>query len=84
VGYSAGIGTTRIGEAVGILGVPCRTGDLSIDIAGGVGYMIPKPMASIINSFLRALNMKQIDNIGGLEHREKIISKHDAIPKGCA
>jgi|GEM_PF-1698080 len=79
VDFITSFSVTR-GSDLGI--VMCRGGTLDMNVAGGVGYSLPKPIVSGINVFLRALNLKQINQVGGIEFaRTKLISLSDTQPK---
>ena len=61
--------------------VLCKGGSLDMVVGGGVGYSIPQPIVSGINLILRALNLKQIERIGGLEFaRTTLIHLTDTKP----
>lgn len=52
----------------------CKQATLSMGVGAGVGYMMPEPVANLINSFLRAINIrKEISSSGGPESTPVII-----------
>ena len=65
--------------------IPCKEATLAIKLSGGVGYVIPKSITNLINSVLRALNVKyQIDGEGSLAPSEAItIVNSTSTLKGC-
>lgn len=79
VDFITSFSVTR-GSDLGI--VMCRGGTLDMNVAGGVGYSLPRPVVSGINLFLRALNLQQINQVGGIEFaRKSLISLKDTQPK---
>jgi len=85
-GYNVGIGVARGSDAAGFpLGMPvCRSANLDVGVAVGIGYSIPQPVTNAINFILRNLNLRAIEGSGGIEHRESLINQHAAIPAGCS
>jgi hypothetical protein len=85
LGYNASVGFSRGSDlSGGPMGLPvCRGATLDIQMAVGVGYSVPQPVASAINFVLRAMNIKEIQGSSGLEHREKILNKEQYSPEGC-
>ena len=72
---NSSVAVTR-GSDLGILTGPlaCKQASLSMGVGAGVGYMMPEPVTSLINSFLRAINIrKEISSSGGLEQDPVII-----------
>jgi hypothetical protein len=68
--------TVTRGSDLGILRGPlaCKQATLSMGVGAGVGYMMPEPVTNLINSFLRAINIRQeISSSGGLESKPVII-----------
>ncbi len=45
--------------------VQCRGATLNLDLGYGIGYVIPKPVADLVNALLRALNLGTIQRTGG-------------------
>ncbi len=84
-GYNVGIGVARGSDAAGLpLGMPvCRSANLDVGVAVGIGYSIPQPVTKAINFILRNLNLRTIEGTGGIEHRESLIQQHAALPAGC-
>jgi hypothetical protein len=79
VDFITSFSVTR-GSDLGI--IMCRAGSLDMNVAGGVGSSLPKPIVSGINLFLRALNLQQINQVGGIEFaRTSLISIKDTQPK---
>ena len=81
INYIASVGFTR-GSDLGI--VMCRSATLAIDMAVGVGYSMPQVINSAINFFLRKLNIGEVPASGGIDHRERLITKEQTIPESCA
>jgi hypothetical protein len=68
--------TVTRGSDLGILQGPlaCKQATLSMGVGAGVGYMMPEAVTNLINSFLRAINIrKEISSAGGLESNPVII-----------
>jgi hypothetical protein len=63
--FNSAIGAFR-NSSIGML--QCNGATLVVKLSGGVGYVIPKSVTNLINSVLRALNIKyEITGEGGLE-----------------
>lgn len=65
--------------------IPCKEATLVVSLSGGVGYSIPQAITRLINSVLRALNIKySIDGEGGVYPKEgmTIINSTGTLP-GC-
>ncbi|MBS1839296.1 MAG: hypothetical protein JSS69_05890 [Acidobacteria bacterium] len=80
INYIASVGFTR-GSDLGIK--MCKSATLSIDLAVGVGYSMPQVINTAINFFLRQLNVGEVAASGGIDHREKLITKEQTIPESC-
>lgn len=68
--------TVTRGSDLGILQGPlaCKQATLSMGVGAGVGYMMPESVTNLINSFLRAINIREeISSSGGLESKPVII-----------
>ena len=68
--------TVTRGSDLGILQGPlaCKQATLSMGVGAGVGYMMPESVTNLINSFLRAINIREeIGSSGGLESKPVII-----------
>jgi hypothetical protein len=65
--------------------IPCKEATLVVNLSGGVGYSIPKGVTRLINSVLRALNIKyEIDGEGSLAPSEAItIINSTGTLQGC-
>src|SRR5262249_8052570 len=57
------LGTAK-GSDVGI--IPCKVVTLSMHLKGGVGWTIPRPIADVVNVFLRLVNVTPIRDHGGV------------------
>ncbi len=80
--FTTAVGAFRT-SSIGMLA--CNGATLDIKLNGGVGYLIPKSIVNLINSVLRALNIRYaITGEGGLEPPEPItiINKTNQIG-GC-
>ena len=64
VALASSVAVSR-GSDIGI--VVCRGATLSMDLAAGIGYVIPQPVTNAINFILRGLNLKQIEGSGGFQ-----------------
>jgi hypothetical protein len=72
-GFTASLGVTRGSDAGlyvpgtgGTIKVVCRGASLTISANYGVGYSIPKPVADVINYFLRVFKTKPIQRASGI------------------
>ena len=86
LGYTASIGIVRGPDVAGLaLGMPgCRGAYLDRAIAMGIGYSIPEAVTRAVNVFLKALNLKQIDSVGGTKPFWQWMPKMKAaIPNNC-
>ncbi len=83
-GYGMGVGIVNGAGTVALLGAPCRAATFDVDLHVGIGYSMPAPVTGAINFILRKLNLREIEGSGGLDHREKLIDKHDEVPKGSS
>jgi hypothetical protein len=63
----------------------CNGATLVVDLNGGVGYVIPKSITDLVNSVLRALNIKyRITGEGGLEPGKAVtVIKKTSQIGGC-
>ena len=70
-------------SSIGML--QCNGATLVVDLNGGVGYVIPKSITDLINSVLRALNIKyRITGEGGLEPGKAVtVIKKTSQIGGC-
>jgi hypothetical protein len=80
----------RLTSAVGLfkgssLGmIECKEATIVVSLGGGLGYQIPKSVASIINSFLSALKIDyRINDEGGLSSESITIKKETSTLQGC-
>jgi hypothetical protein len=81
VGYNTVIGVNKSPDLPGTL--PCGSGTLNTSLRYGVGYQIPQVVTDVINLFMHALGVKEINSEGGYENEEKLINKTDYYPSGC-
>jgi len=81
VGYNTVIGVNKSPDLPGAL--PCGSGTLNTSLRYGVGYQIPQVVSDVINVFMHALGVKEINSEGGYENEEKLIDKTDYYPSGC-
>lgn len=70
------LAVTRGSDAAGLAWGPptvrglarCKQATIAMDLAVGIGYMIPRPVTRALNALMRALNIKhRIGSSGGLE-----------------
>ncbi len=62
--------------------VKCKGATYTMDLGYGVGYSMPKPVAAVINFFLRALNLGQIQRQGGISFgSQRLITIAGVEPK---
>jgi hypothetical protein len=66
---------------------PCTQGTLNMQLGAGIGYSMPKVVASVINAILSLFGAKPIPATGSLVNLPKrvvLIDHKDQIPSGCA
>jgi hypothetical protein len=84
LGYNTQAAAIRQGEVtLGLAPILCHGAELNVAMRVGVGYSLPQPLTSAINSILRALNVKAISGSGGVGHDENLIHKAESIPANC-
>ena len=81
VGYNTVVGVNKSPDLPGTL--PCGSGTLNTSLRYGVGYQIPQVVTDVINIFMHALGVKEINSEGGYEKEDKLIDKTDYYPSGC-
>ena len=81
VGYNTVVGVNKAPDLPGSL--PCGSGTLNTSLRYGVGYQIPQVVTDVINVFMHALGVKEINSEGGYEKEDKLIDKTDYYPSGC-
>ena len=67
--------------------VDCRQATFSVTVGAGIGYSMPKIVASVINTILQLFGAKPIPSWGSivaLPKRIEIVSRRDMIPATCA
>ncbi len=67
--------------------VDCRQATFSVTMGAGIGYSMPKIVASVINTILQLFGAKPIPSWGSivaLPKRIEIVSRRDMIPANCA
>jgi hypothetical protein len=67
--------------------VDCRQATFSVTVGAGIGYSMPKIVASVINTILGLFGAKPIPSWGSivaLPKRIEIVSRRDMIPANCA
>jgi hypothetical protein len=83
-GYSATIGIVRGADVALPLAPGCQAATLDRAINMGIGYSIPEPVTKVINFCLKALNLRQIDGVGGTKPIWQWMPKmHAASREGC-
>jgi len=82
--YDTQAAAIRQGEVTrGLAPILCHGAELSVAMKVGVGYSLPQPLTSAINSILQALNVKAISGSGGVGHEETLIHKAESMPTNC-
>lgn len=81
VGYNTVVGVNKSPDLPGAL--PCGSGTLNTSLRYGVGYQIPQVVTDVINVFMHALGVREINSEGGVEKEDKLIDKTDYYPAGC-
>jgi hypothetical protein len=71
------------GSSLGM--IACKEATIDVKLSGGVGYVIPKAVTSLINAVLRGLNIKyRIDGEGSLRSGDPLTLYNDtSTMKGC-
>jgi hypothetical protein len=67
--------------------IPCAQGTFDMQLGAGIGYSMPKVVASVINAFLSLFHAKPVPpwgSIVNLPHRADLFNHRDQIPNGCA
>ena len=65
----------------------CRQATFSVSLGAGIGYSMPKIVASVINAVLRLFGAKPIPSWGSivaLPKRVEIVGRRDSMPANCA
>src|SRR5581483_7315166 len=81
----------RVTPAIGVFKgssagmIECKEATIDVKLSAGVGYLIPKVVTNVINSILKALNIKyRIDGEGSLRAGDPLILYNAATTmKGC-
>lgn len=78
-GFSSGlelstVASWGVSRASDIGGIPCRSVTIQIDGSAGVGWSIPKPLAAVVNFFLRLFDA-EIPSSGGFRSNPVTIAK---------
>jgi hypothetical protein len=84
VGLTSGI--TALKQASEAM-VDCRMGTFLMSINGGIGYSIPKIVATVVNFFLGLVHAKPIEPSGSivrLVNPKKILDLRSDMPPNCA
>jgi hypothetical protein len=64
--------------------IPCKEATLIVGMSGGIGYLIPRPVADAINFVLGSLSIKyRVDSEGGLSSEPMDIINSTSTLKGC-
>ncbi len=66
--------------------VDCRQATLTMDFSAGVGWTLPKPIVSVVNFLLNALNVAPLLASGSfLEMKpERMVEYKGSLTKNCA
>ena len=64
--------------------IQCKEATFHLGMSGGIGYIIPKLVADVVNALFGVLHIKyKIDNFGGIESKPlELLSKTTTLP-GC-
>jgi hypothetical protein len=80
-GFNSTIGVFK-GSDLGM--IPCKEATLIVGMSGGIGYLIPRPVADAINFVLGALQIKyRVDSEGGISSEPITIINSTGTLKGC-
>jgi hypothetical protein len=80
-GFNSTIGVFK-GSDLGM--IPCKEATLIVGMSGGIGYLIPRPVADAINFVLGSLQIKyRVDSEGGLSSEPITIINSTGTLKGC-
>ena len=71
-----------------VLSTPiCAQGTFNMSLGAGIGYSMPRVVASVINTVLSwfgAARIKSTGTIIALPQRQTLVDRRDEIPTGCA
>ena len=87
LGYNTSVAAVKGSDmTTGLVPVPpCHGAILSVSINAGVGYSLPAPFVSAVNSILNLLHLNtQLPPSAGVAHQENIIRKQKSVPNNCA
>jgi hypothetical protein len=76
------IGTTLLSRAP-----ICAQGTFNMSLGAGIGYSMPRVVASVLNTVLGWFGVKPVPpwgSIVALPHRKTLIDHRDEIPNGCS
>jgi hypothetical protein len=80
-GFNSTVGVFK-GSDLGM--IPCKEVTLIVGMSGGIGYLIPRPVADAINFVLGGLQIKyRVDSEGGLSSAPITIINSTGTLKGC-
>jgi len=80
-GFNSALGLFK-GSDLGM--IQCKEATFHLGMSGGIGYIIPKLVADVVNALFGALHIKyKIDNFGGVESKPlELLTKTTTLP-GC-
>jgi hypothetical protein len=66
---------------------PCRQGTFSMQVYAGIGWSIPKVVASVVNFFLSLVHVNPIPASGDIARMKNtlpLMDRKDELPPGCS
>jgi hypothetical protein len=87
IGYNTQVAVVRGSDlTTGLVPVPpCHGAILSLSLNVGVGYSLPAPLVSAVNSILRLLQLNTtLAPTNGINHQQNIIRVEKSVPNKCA
>jgi hypothetical protein len=80
-GFNSALGLFK-GSDLGM--IQCKEATFHLGMSGGIGYIIPKPVADVINAIFGALHIKyKIDSFGGIEAKPMSLLTNTGTLPGC-
>jgi hypothetical protein len=87
IGYNTSVAAVRGSDlTTGLVPVPpCHGAILNVGMNVGIGYSLPAPLVSAINSILHLLQLNTtFAPSGGVSHQENVIRLEKSVPNHCA
>ena len=80
-GFNSALGLFK-GSSLGM--IQCKEATFHLGMSGGIGYIIPKLVADVVNALFGALHIKyKVDNFGGIESKPMGLLTQTTTLPGC-